>query len=85
MKLNALKLSVMGLGAAAALMSLPAHAGKTVDAIKARGQLVCGVNAGLAGFSQADSNGAWSGLDVDYCRAVAAAMLGDRPKSNGFR
>ncbi len=80
MKLNALKLSVMGLGAAAALMSLPAHAGKTVDAIKARGQLVCGVNAGLAGFSQADSNGAWSGLDVDYCRAVAAAMLGDPTK-----
>jgi general L-amino acid transport system substrate-binding protein len=80
MKLNALKLTVMGLGAAAALMSLPAHAGKTVDAIKARGQLVCGVNVGLAGFSAADSNGNWSGLDVDYCKAVAAALLGDATK-----
>jgi general L-amino acid transport system substrate-binding protein len=80
MKLNSLKLTAMGLGAAAALMSLPAHAGKTVDAIKARGQLICGVNVGLAGFSAADSNGAWTGLDVDYCKAVAAAMLGDATK-----
>ena len=80
MKLNALKLTVMGMGAAAALMSLPAHAGKTVDAIKARGQLVCGVNVGLAGFSAADSNGNWTGLDVDYCKAVAAALLGDPAK-----
>ncbi|MDQ7742857.1 amino acid ABC transporter substrate-binding protein [Hydrogenophaga pseudoflava] len=61
-------------------MSLPAHAGKTVDAIKARGQLICGVNVGLAGFSAADSNGNWTGLDVDYCKAVAAAMLGDASK-----
>lgn len=80
MKLNSLKLTALGLGAAAALMSLPAHAGKTVDAIKARGQLICGVNVGLAGFSAADSNGNWTGLDVDYCKAVAAAMLGDANK-----
>jgi general L-amino acid transport system substrate-binding protein len=80
MKLNSLKLSAATLGAMAALMSLPAHAGKTVDAIKARGQLVCGVNTGLAGFSQADSGGAWTGLDVDYCKAVAAALLGDASK-----
>lgn len=80
MKLNSLKLTALGLGAAAALMSLPAHAGKTVDAIKARGQLICGVNVGLAGFSAADSNGNWTGLDVDYCKAVAAAMLGDASK-----
>jgi general L-amino acid transport system substrate-binding protein len=65
-----------GLGLAA----LPAHAGKTLDAIKARGQVVCGVNTGLAGFSQADSNGNWSGLDVDICKAVAAATLGDATK-----
>ncbi len=80
MKMNSLKLTALGLGAAAALMSLPAHAGKTVDAIKARGQLICGVNVGLAGFSAADSNGNWTGLDVDYCKAVAAAMLGDATK-----
>ena len=80
MKLNSLKLTALGLGAAAALMSLPAHAGKTIDAIKARGQLICGVNVGLAGFSAADSNGNWTGLDVDYCKAVAASLLGDAAK-----
>ena len=71
------------LGAAAlavGVIATPAHAGKTLDAIKARGQVVCGVNVGLAGFSQADSQGNWSGLDVDICRAVAAAVLGDGNK-----
>ncbi len=69
-----------GLVAAAVLASAPAHAGKTLDAIKARGSVVCGVNTGLAGFSAADSQGNWSGLDVDICRAVAAAVLGDGNK-----
>jgi general L-amino acid transport system substrate-binding protein len=58
----------------------PAFAGKTLDAVKSRDQVVCGVNTGLAGFSAADSNGKWSGLDVDVCRAVAAAVLGDSEK-----
>jgi general L-amino acid transport system substrate-binding protein len=58
----------------------PAFAGKTLDAIKQRGQVVCGVNTGLAGFSAADSSGNWSGLDVDFCKAVAAATLGDATK-----
>ena len=62
------------------MTTLPAQAGKTIDAIKARGQLVCGVNTGLAGFAAADSQGNWSGLDVDYCKAVAAALLGDASK-----
>ena len=65
---------------AATFAALPAHAGKTLDAIKARGQVVCGVHTGLAGFSAADSNGKWSGLDVDVCRAIAAAVLGDAEK-----
>jgi general L-amino acid transport system substrate-binding protein len=73
-------LAVAGLSAAALGLSLPAHAGKTVDAIKQRGQVVCGVNTGLAGFAAADSQGKWSGLDVDVCRAVAAALLGDAEK-----
>ena len=60
--------------------AVPAHAGKTLDAIKSRGQLVCGVNTGLAGFSQADSQGNWTGLDVDICRAIAAAVLNDPNK-----
>jgi len=63
-----------------ALTVVPAHAGKDLDAVKARGALVCGVNTGLAGFSAADSQGRWTGLDVEYCRALAAAILGDPNK-----
>jgi general L-amino acid transport system substrate-binding protein len=58
----------------------PAYAGKTLDGVKTRGQVVCGVNTGLAGFSAADSGGKWTGLDVDICRAIAAAVLGDAEK-----
>ena len=67
--------------AAAGLVTAPAAlAGKDLDAIKSRGTLVCGVNVGLAGFSAADSQGRWTGLDVDYCRALAAVILGDGNK-----
>jgi general L-amino acid transport system substrate-binding protein len=69
-----------GVAAAAFLASAPAMAGKTLDGIKARGQVVCGVHTGLAGFSAADSSGKWAGLDVDVCRAIAAAVLGDAEK-----
>src|SRR4029453_2426799 len=69
-----------GLAAVAALAAAPAHAGKTLDTIKQRGVLTCGVNTGLAGFSEADSGGKWTGLDVDICRAIAAAILGDGNK-----
>ena len=65
---------------ATAVVSLPAHAGKTLDAIKSRDQLVCGVNVALAGFSSTDSEGKWSGMDVDYCKALAASILGDANK-----
>jgi general L-amino acid transport system substrate-binding protein len=74
---NWLVASVCGLGAFAAA---PAHAGKTLDAIKERGQVICGTNTGLAGFAVADSQGNWTGLDVDICRAIAAAVLGDGSK-----
>jgi general L-amino acid transport system substrate-binding protein len=60
-------------------MAAPAGAG-TLETVQARNQLVCGVNTGLAGFSLADSKGVWRGLDVDYCRAIAAAALGDPAK-----
>ena len=63
-----------------AAIAIPAHAGKTLDAVKARGQLVCGVNTSGPGFSAADSQGKWTGLDVDFCRAVAAAVLNDASK-----
>ncbi len=61
-------------------LATSAHAGKTLDAIKSRGQVVCGVNTSAPGFSAADSQGKWAGLDVDFCRAVAAATLGDATK-----
>ena len=57
-----------------------AYAGKTLDTIKQKDVLVCGVNTSLPGFSSADSQGNWSGLDVDVCRAIAAAILGDAKK-----
>jgi len=72
------------LAAAAVIASAGAsgavQAGETLDAVKDRDMLRCGVNTGLAGFSIADDQGNWTGLDVDYCRAVAAAVLGDADK-----
>lgn len=60
-------------------LSLTVRAG-TLEDVQQRGTLSCGVSTGLAGFSQKDENGNWSGLDVDVCRAVAAAVLGDAGK-----
>ena len=68
-------------GLAALLISSSAFAGKDLDAIKARGALNCGVGAGgTAGFMLVDSQGKWTGLDVDVCRAVSAAIFGDAEK-----
>ena len=63
-----------------ALAAAPAFAGKTLDAVKQRGTLKCGVTNGVAGFSAPDTQGHWTGLDVDTCRAIAAAVLGDAGK-----
>jgi len=76
--LKSLLASALAMGALVA--SMPASAGKTLDTIKQRGQLACGNNANLAGFSATDSQGNWSGLDVDVCKAVAATILGDAAK-----
>lgn len=65
--------------AGALLVSQMAHAA-TLDDVKARGTLKCGVNQGLDGFSAKDDKGAWKGFDVDLCRAVAVAVLGDAGK-----
>ncbi|OED49423.1 amino acid ABC transporter substrate-binding protein [Endozoicomonas sp. (ex Bugula neritina AB1)] len=65
---------------AAAAMTQAANATTTLDAVKQKGYLACGVNTGLPGFSNPDDKGQWSGLDVDMCRAVAAAALGDAQK-----
>src|SRR4029079_12121422 len=55
---------------------LPASA-QTLKAVKERGTLNCGVSQGLLGFSSMDDKNAWTGFDVDICRAVAAAIFGD--------
>jgi len=57
-----------------------AHAGATFDAVKQRGVVQCGLSEGIPGFSMPDSQGRWTGLDVDMCRAIAAAMFGDASK-----
>ena len=59
----------------------PTLAGPTLDKVKQNGYVTCGVNTGLAGFSMADREGHYTGLDVDTCRAVAAAVLGDANKT----
>jgi len=63
----------------AALAPVPALAG-TLDVVRARGVLQCGVNNGLAGFAAPDHEGHWRGLNADLCRAIAAAVLGDAGK-----
>ena len=66
--------------AAVTLSAATAAGASTVEAVKAKGYVNCGVSQGLIGFSNPDSNNNWSGLDVDFCRAVAAAVLGDANK-----
>jgi general L-amino acid transport system substrate-binding protein len=71
--------AALGIG----LLASPAAAseGETINAIKQRGEVVCGTSTGTAiGLSTLDNAGKWSGLEVDYCRAVAAALLGDADK-----
>ncbi|GGC60316.1 amino acid ABC transporter substrate-binding protein [Siccirubricoccus deserti] len=80
---RALSIAALGIGLAlplAAKAQAPAGAANTLDAVRARGSLICGVNTGLAGFAQPDSQGVWRGFDADYCRAVAAAIFGDPNK-----
>ena len=55
--------------------------GPISDAALKRGFIQCGVNTGIAGFSQPDSHGEWRGIDVEFCRAVAAALFGDARKA----
>ena len=68
------------IGLAAMVAANAATAGTVLDAVKARGALVCGVGTGTAGFMLADSQGKWVGLDVDVCRAIASAIFGDAEK-----
>ncbi len=72
-------LGLLAAVASTAALALPAAA-STLATVKQRGVLHCGVSEGLNGFSAKDAQGAWSGFDVDFCRALAAAVLGDPQK-----
>lgn len=81
-KASSVRSRTLRLAAASALVclfTLPAGAG-TLDTVKQRGTLQCGVSEGVAGFSDKDAQGNWRGFDVDFCRAVAAAVLGGKGK-----
>ncbi|MFQ5917031.1 MAG: amino acid ABC transporter substrate-binding protein [Candidatus Binatia bacterium] len=62
------------------MISGPAYARPTLNTVKAKGFVQCGVNQGLPGFSNPDDKGNWAGIDVDLCRSLAAAVFGDASK-----
>src|SRR5690606_3703998 len=64
----------------ALMASMPVAHADTLDNVKQRGHVLCGVTTGFAGFSAPDDKGTWTGLDIDVCRSVAAATLGDARK-----
>jgi general L-amino acid transport system substrate-binding protein len=66
--------------AACAAVVTPAVAGPTLDAVRARGTLVCGIHTGVAGFALPDSRGVWQGMDADLCRGLAVAIFNDASK-----
>jgi general L-amino acid transport system substrate-binding protein len=66
------------LALAVAAVPAPAARAATLDDVRARGHVVCGVTEGVPGFATVAEDGTWSGLDIDFCRAVAAAVLGDK-------
>jgi general L-amino acid transport system substrate-binding protein len=74
--------SVLLAASAVVALGVSAASAGTLDDVKARGTLNCIVNVGLAGFGAPDDKGQWTGLDIDMCRAVAAAVLGDASKVN---
>jgi general L-amino acid transport system substrate-binding protein len=79
-----MKKAILGVALAAALgLTATAAFADTLSDIKARGHLLCGVSEGTAGFETPDANNEWSGIDVDYCRAIAAAIFND-PKAVRF-
>lgn len=68
------------LAGAATALAVTGSQAATLQTVKDRGELICGVSKGLPGFSAPDAAGTWSGFDVDFCRAVAAAVLNDPAK-----
>ena len=77
---NTKVLAIAGAVITAMTMMSNTYAGSTLDAVKKKGFIQCGINSGVPGFSSANDKGEWSGLDVDFCKAVAAALFGDASK-----
>jgi general L-amino acid transport system substrate-binding protein len=73
-------IATIALGLAASLAASAASAQATLNNVKQKGFLTCGSNTGLAGFGGPDAQGNWTGLDVDLCRAIAAAIFNDPTK-----
>ncbi|MBS0233774.1 MAG: amino acid ABC transporter substrate-binding protein [Proteobacteria bacterium] len=71
----AVSLLILAAGLSSPVLSAPIN---TLDAVRARGKIICGVTDHAAGFSEVNPRGTWSGLDVEFCSALAAAVLGDR-------
>ena len=71
------RMKAVGLAAALAIAGGSALHAQTFAAVQAAGELKCGINTGLPGFAYTDDDGNWTGFDVAYCRALAAAVLGD--------
>ena len=72
-----MKKSILPIAVGVALGLTAAASAATLDDVKSKGFIQCGVSQGLPGFSNPDSAGDWSGLDVDFCKAMAAAVFGD--------
>ena len=77
-----MKTKILLAGVTAGVMFAGSVLASTLDDVRARGKLNCIINTGLAGFAAPDDKGNWTGFDVDFCRAVAAATLGDADKVN---
>jgi general L-amino acid transport system substrate-binding protein len=72
---------VIATGIGLSLLAMPAMGGETLDTVRERGHIRCGVSQGLPGFSSpSGEQGGWEGIDVDYCHALAAAVFGDRSR-----
>src|SRR3546814_6253727 len=75
-----MKIAKSLIGATLLLGAMAGAQAATLDVVQKRGELRCGTTTGFAGFSAPDAQGVWRGLDVDLCRAVAAAVFGDAGK-----
>lgn len=72
---------VVATAAALTIPALPALAAGTLDQVKSKGFIQCGVSQGVIGYSAPNDKGEWSGFDIDFCRAMAAAIFNDPTKA----